>query len=286
MGLRTGAVVPALLLAVAIAGCDGHGPAAPTVTIHPPTPAGTSSMRGIVYDTADRPLAGAVVEVVEGPHSGERTTTNSQGEFGFTGAFDDTSRFRATKAGHHPSTEVLRPHCEPCNPHRWVYLFLEPETPPVSIVGDYDLTFVASSTCATLPSEVRTRTYRASIAAAPYRPKTAFELKVEGATFLGAYDTIAVHIAGDYVAFWLGDQHGTPSVAEQLAPNTYVAYGGHAAVIVGTPAVNTITTTFDGFVDYCERKTAMGERYSCTAAESVAGVRCASPGHQLVLTRR
>ena len=42
-----------------------------------------------MVDTADRPLAGAIVDVVDGPQAGTSATSDTKGEFSLTGAFDD-----------------------------------------------------------------------------------------------------------------------------------------------------------------------------------------------------
>ena len=142
----------------------------------------------------------------------------------------------------------------------YLAFYLDVPAPPVNIAGDYTLTFVADSACADLPAEVRTRTYAATITL-DSRPNTqantGFKVEVSGAPFLSPYDFFEIGVAGDYLGLWLW----RPLLVEQLAPNTYLAFSGWAAASVGTSAVSKISTSFDGWIDYCARKSATG-RYS------------------------
>lgn len=255
----------------------------PTPT--PPPPNDDAFIKGVVYDTANRALAGAIVEVVDGPQAGTQATSDATGGFSLTGTFDDTTQFRATKEGHVSATGTLRPSCAQCHPHRWIFFFLDVPTPPANIAGDFTLTFIADSACAAaLPAEVRTRTYAATIAPTSYRPNTSFELTVSGAPFLSFYNSFSIGVAGDYLAFGL-DNEG-PVLVEQVAQNTYLGFDGSAEASAGTSAVSTISTFFDGVIDYCARKSAMGSYYNCDTSQAVAHARCESKHHQLILTRR
>ncbi len=76
-----------LLLAVhGLAGCTRSTPSSPSPV------SGGLFIQGTVSDTAFRPLAGARVEVLDGPQAGLSTTANAQGEFSLTGTFDDGTR--------------------------------------------------------------------------------------------------------------------------------------------------------------------------------------------------
>lgn len=68
-------------------------------------------------DTAYRPLAGARVEVLDGPQANTSTLTDGAGEFSLRGIFDETTRFRAEKDGHESATGTLW-FCAACNPQR------------------------------------------------------------------------------------------------------------------------------------------------------------------------
>ena len=98
------------------------------------------------------------------------------------------------------------------------------------MAGYYTLTFVADSMCTMLPNEVRSRTFTATFPqaqnASPADPY--FTILAHGATFLEDWNAVGMGIAGDYVAFWL------ETLVDQLAPNTFLAFGGLAAASLGT----------------------------------------------------
>jgi hypothetical protein len=278
----------AVSLAMLISACGGGSssstPTAPSPVQQAspqPTPpvSGLMFMRGTVYDTAFRPLAGARVEVVDGPQAGLSTTADARGEFSFTGAFDEATRFRATKEGHATATRTLQPFCAPCNPNWWINFSLEVPAAPVNVAGDYTLTFVAGSACSTLPNEVRTRTYTATIPPASNAgPANAyFPLTVSGA--FEDWNVLGMGVAGDYVGIWL------ETLVEQIAPNTFLSFGGLAAASIGTSAGSTIVLPFDGSIDYCVTKSEVG-RYEDCYKGLATHAQCTSKNHQLILTRR
>lgn len=82
-------------------------------------------------------------------------------------------------------------------------------------------------------------------------------------------------------AFW-----GDPLwIVEHVAASTTLGFGGRAEVSVGAP-VSTISTTFEGVVDYCVLKAATGQFWQCDAARADIHVSCESKNHRLILTRR
>jgi len=106
------------LLAIGLAGCDSNrSPAAPSQppppTVNgapPPTQVGIL-ISGTVYDTSYHYMAGARIEVIDGPQAGMSTETDPWGEFALTGVFDLTTRFVATRDGHLPATSTLNLVC-------------------------------------------------------------------------------------------------------------------------------------------------------------------------------
>ena len=84
--------------------------------------------------------------MLDGPQTGQVTTSNDRGEFFFTGVFDDNTRFQASKEGHLTATSVMAPYCERCNPHRYVHFSLDLPSDPVMLAGRYDVTFAIDST--------------------------------------------------------------------------------------------------------------------------------------------
>jgi hypothetical protein len=220
------------------------------------------------------------VEVVDGPQAGLSTMADGIGEFSLSGTFDDATRFRATKDGYVTATRTLQPFCAACNPNRWINFSLEVLAPPVNMAGDYTLTFVADRSCTTLPNEVRTRTYAATIPP----PSNAIPANASfGVTVRGAFkgwDVIGMGVAGDYVAVWL------ETLVEQIAPNTFLSFGGLAAASIGTSAGSTIALPFDGEIAYCVTKSELGRYEDCYQGQAAARLQCTATNHQLILTRR
>jgi hypothetical protein len=291
-----------LLLVQGMAGCgddsrDG-GPVGPTTstptatatTARPtPPPSGDDVIRGIVYDTALRPLDGARVEVLDGPQAGTSTTSNGDGGFWLAGTFDDTTRFRATREGHVAETATLRP-CIDCNGWR-LYFGLDLLVPPVSLAGDYSLTFIAHSACEGLPEYVRTRTYAATVTSrSPSdRPATAFDVSVSGASFRndlawGGEPSLRILVAGDYLTLGFADFHGSPGLVEQLTANTYLALSGMGGASVGA-ITSDFSIPFTGVMDYCATTSEMKGSYACTPGPGVVQARCDS-NHRAIFTRR
>ena len=283
-----------LVFILGLTACSGSGPSsapsAPSPIPQPvpqPTPAPNPNgvMPGFVLDSADRPLAGAIVEVVGGPQAGTSATSDGAGAFSLTGTFDDATQFRATKEGYVAATQPWRRSSPSVQPS--LMFHLAGLASPVNIAGDYSLTFIADTECAAaLPAELQTRTYPVTIAELPhsiYPANTRFVVTPSGAPFLAAYNHFGIAVDGDYLAFWLGD----PQLVEQVAPNTYLQLGGEAEIHVGTSAVSTISAAFDGVFDYCTlRPSAVYSAYDCGPSQAVAHAQCYSENHQLILTRR
>jgi hypothetical protein len=285
---RTRARLAALVVAVGCCGCGSAtpSPAAPSGALSAsatPPPPGSLFMRGTVSDRAFRHLAGAVVEVLDGPQAGLSTTSDARGQFSFTGVFDDTTRFRATKEGHITAIQTLGPFCAPCNPNRWVNFALEVlDSPTISMAGDYTMTFVADANCTMLPENTRSRTFTATISPAQNVTSTNphFTIRVGGATFLEGWDSVAMGVAGNYVAFWL------ETLVERIAPTALLTFAGQAAASVDTSDLSTIALRFDGSIEYCVTGSEQDGFPACFRNQAVTRARCDSNNHQLILTRR
>lgn len=258
-----------MAFAAACAACDDRRPTltGPSPTAAPPAVAGVSSVTGTVLSTVYRPLRGARVEVTSGPTTGLSTVADDNGRFQLAGSFDATSRFRATHDGYAQATEPLPLNCQACN----LSMFLESLEPPVDIAGMYSATFVADSTCSALPAEARTRSYHAVIAKSGLR----FEVVLSGATFLGPYSRFLILVAGSDLKAFIGNQHGTPGIVEEVTPNTSVTFDGVFTATVSN--TETIAGEFAGTIDHCVR----GPSNSCGAALAS----CDSIAHRLTLTR-
>jgi hypothetical protein len=277
-------VVIAYGVASAACGDSPFAPGAPsTPSASPPQPPIESvRIRGAVRDTVFRPVAGARVDVVDGPQAGASTTSSANGEFSLTASFDGSTRFRASKEGH--IEQILTPSsCVLCTPG-WIYFILEVVTPPVNLAGSYTVTFVADSSCDSLPGEVRTRSYAATIAPSSYRPNTAFSVTFDKTPFLEDYKFLTINVAGNDALFWLGNLEGDPGLVERVAANTYFAFDGTAAATVTD--VSSIAFSLDGRIESCELASEMGTVYSCNPPQVVTRATCASRGHRVILTRR
>ena len=277
-------VIPTLLLAGALGGCDSSpspSPTAPSAAQSAP-PAG-AQLAGTVADEAWRIIAGATVEVLNGPNAGLSTSTNHNGEFRLAGAFDETTQFRATKDGYVAAVRSFPSKCDPCNPNWWLHFMLDTVGPRADIAGNYSLTFVADCE---LPAAIRTRTYDATVTArSSPSGQHYYSVILGGAAFHSRYNGFDVGVSGDYLSGFLGDGHGDPGIVEQLAPTTYLAFEGIPSATIGTSDVSTITAALDGAIVYCERNSEMGSSFSCPA-NAVPHGRCQSKHHQLILTRR
>lgn len=287
------------MLVHGLVGCgDSGSPAAPTPpsSVTPPPQASPSPVnggeliKGTVYDSALRPVAGARVELLDGPQAGMSMTAGANGDFSLTATVDDTTRFRASKDGHVTATATILPSCDRCNTRRWVFFYLALLDPPVAIAGRYTLTFIADSACTNLPDELRTRSYVATIAPAdlgwpgfPPRSDTSFKVTPKGASFPAGLNGFYLNVAGNNINVSLGD-HTDPGITERVAADTYFAFGGWALASVATP-VSTISTAFEGWIDNCVNPD-MGDRYDCTPGPAVTRARCESRNHQMILTRR
>ena len=273
MSNRTAAALVVLLLTPGLSGCDGTRtvptgptPSPPVVPPSPPTPLDT--VRGTVYDTAFRRLAGATVEVLDGPHAGTIATTSPRGEFALSGAFDQATRFRAASSGYVPATML--------HPHGYIDYYLVSNTPPIPIAGEYELTFVVDPSCTGIPDSLRTRTYSASITPGSFDRIPAgmvFDLMLEG---VGALDNPAIGVAGSAVGFRLFND-GYPFIVERVAPDLYLAITGWAEVSAWSAEPPDIAVPFDGWIAVLEGPPMTGARERAN---------CKSHGHQLVIGRR
>ena len=260
----------------------GAGPAAPA---QPVPPNNRTSISGNVSDTAFRPLAGARIEVVDGPQAGLATVADASGSFTLVGDLDGNTQLRASKDGHVAVTTTPAASCPPCNPPRYISFSLELVAPSVNIGGNYSLTFTADPACTAIPSELRTRAYAATVTPTSYRPETSFEVTLANGTFLEHYKSLWIGVAGNYVASWLGDAHGQPGVVERVAPNAYLAIEGSASGSAAADA-STISMTLAGFIEYREQGSEMGTDYACRNVPVGPVARCSSNNHQVLLTRR
>ena len=243
------------------------------------------SLSGYVSDTAFRAVAGARVDVVDGPQSGMSFVSDAVGQFSYVGTFTTPVTLRATKDGYIALTKTTQTSAPGGRP--WVYFQLEVVAPPVNIAGNYTLTFIADSSCTSIPSELRTRNYPSTIAPVSNllaRPDTSLTLTAGGA-FLETYDSFPIGVAGDYVVLsvYNGEDFG---LVERIGPGTYLGFYGESRTSIGTSPLSTISLAFDGAFDYCVLEPGAGWFGACTSNRAVAHQQCQSKNHRLILTRR
>jgi hypothetical protein len=268
----------ALLLGLSVVACGGSGVTAPA-GVGSPSPTTASSvayMRGTVSDTAFRSVAGVTIEIVNGPSAGITTTSDASGQWGFPGMFDDSTQFRATKAGYEATTKPLGPFCAQCVPNRWVNFVLKAEVASANIAGSYAMTITVDPACS-FPEQARARTYAVTI---PSEATTAYlSISPTGAKFVPGWNQFEGGVSGNYVAFWF------ETLVEELGAGSYLMIGMSAGGAVGPEHPATITTRGDGRITYCTVNAASGVFDDCLRGNATR-INCDSPQHSLVLTPR
>jgi hypothetical protein len=266
-----------LALALLAASCQAMPPAAPTVgpTTALPTVERTLTLRGFVFDTAFRPLAGARIEVVDGANAGLTAVADATGGVTLTGTFQEVTLFRATADQH--ESRIQPWHCSAVcgasGAYPWLGFYLNPSGPSVDIAGGYTLTIVADAACVDIPPERRVRTYRASVSPQPANGRlgvSAFDLIVTDDSMIGRYRGFTIGVAGTHLGF---DMHGgeSPVVVERIHTNESISFSGFAATTVAGSKPPLITADMDGWVEYLSP---LGATFNC-----------ASTAHQIILRR-
>lgn len=264
-GVRVG------LIGLVCFGCAAESPVAPSV------PRETEfSLWGTVQDTAFRPIAGVVVEVLD-RGMGVSALTDSTGRFGLPGVFSGSITVRASKADYIPMTKTYETRFAGAQA---LHFSLELSRPPASIAGDYTATFRADPSCTQLPEATRTRTYTATVTPRAATPTT-YDVVLSGARFWPAprTDRFFGGVAGSSVRFIMDEGDGL-AVVEELAPSQSLALYGEADGEIDGSA---IAGSFSGSFDYCSDSGSppVGS-LRCTATP----VRCRSSNHRLTLIRR
>lgn len=282
--MRTIAGIVVMVLTGILAGCNDSpigsmsSPTQPSSVVTPP--AGPQTI-GLVTDSAFRPLAGARVDVLDGPQAGASALTDTTGTFRFTAVFDAGTRFRATKEGHVTATATRATNCPFCE----IRFRLALDRPSIDLTGQYTLTLAADNTCTEPTGNLRSRTYAATVVrlALPDLPaNTAFAVTLGDPSVLAEYNHFSIHTAGDYVTFFF--ENGGPALVEQTADTSFLAFRGSGGAAVGSPSVSTISTTFNGWIHHCTLASDVFSWNGCDIAPGHAG--CLSKNNRLTFTRR
>jgi len=299
--------IAAVLVVLAASACGSSSPSWPS-----PVPTGSGPViSGVVRDAAQAPIPGARLEVVDGKHAGLSTHTDNLGIYTLTGPFDSPTTVRVTKAGYVTATQTWSCTRSSCNrdPGPLLSFVLNLISPVIDFAGSHTVTMSADLACTDLPSTARTRTYSASAVLRPgglpnLPTGTAYLVQMSGATFHTnpfwtdyAYGTFPVAVSGDALMFPLVQFYGAPGLVEVTSSHSYVAFSGNATASVA-PGASTISATFDGWIEFCARRSPMSEaddgypgceltdRADPTPSQPVAYARCTSSNHQIVFTRR
>ena len=280
-----------LVVVQTVVSCNRHeSPLAVTPSPVPtpapgPAPAPIQNLYGYVGDTAYRAVVDARVAVIGGPQDGTVLTTNTNGRFFYVGPLSDGISFRASKEGYVADTQSPRTSAPGGTP--WIYFQLDSVAPPRDIAGEYTLTLVIDEACAAFPSDVRTRTYEATVTRGLQRagrPDSQFKATLQGASFLDTGRTVLIGVAGDYAGLEIYNGEG-PGIVERVAPKTFLAIGAWAGASLG-PSPSTFSSALNGVIEYCELKSEMGAVYDCPAYLAVAHYQCESPNNRLILAPR
>jgi hypothetical protein len=247
-------------------------------------------LSGAVSDTANRPLAGSKVEVMDGSRTGTVGTTDEAGRFSMPGTFTGNITLTASKDGYVRETRPVVPSGLPLPQGNagggWELAFhLEPIGPSANVAGMYTATLTADSMCTNLPAEARSRSYTATIASSGR--SSSYVARLSDARFFSTvpcppgrpaetctYNQFGIGIAGDFANI------GSGGIVEQLADTTYLVFTGGGGASFDPSG---ITLPLDGSFQYCPNEPAWtsGEYWECEG-----GVQCDSHHHQLRLVRR
>jgi hypothetical protein len=161
--------------------------------------------------------------------------------------------------------------------------------PPPNLSGNWRVTFVTDAACTGLPSELRTRSYDATIALSPPAAhpdaRWLFVVTMNNVPFVSDYKNFHIGAAGNYLGF---PENDGPALVEQLDPTTYLSFnalGVTNGVLAGASAGSTITTGFES-TEYCALTTPVtGNAFQCPAGSVSAHAECTG-NNRLTLSRR
>ena len=255
-------------------GCSDSNPAVPTVPANP-----EFSLSGMVHDTAFRPLANVIIEVVGGPRNGANATTDPSGRYAFSGTFTSTVSLRASKDGYVPVVKSAT--ASVTSGPQDLSFSLEQIASSANIAGEYTLTLSADASCTDLPAVARTRSYPATITRdASSLSSQFYKISLNAGIFYPSNlnSSLTAGVAGSAVRVMSFD-YGI-GIAEQVAPNTYVSIWGQSNAEISGP---TISGVWSGGFEYCEGSGLGPGFYRCSPRPTAY---CEASNHRLTLTRR
>ena len=273
-----------VLVAVVATGCHGESgpPTSPSPATTQPSPI---TISGVVRDLLQRPIAGARIEVAEGPSLGVATITDALGHFSIVAtASSDRVALILSKDGYETANLRLRAGESS--------VFLR-DVAVANLEGRATIVVTADANCSQLPASLRTRSYTAvvtpSTGAAMANPAI-FVGELNGADFYQGYSKMWMTSAHDAVRFtvfswdpfnwWLEDH----PIIERLTPTSYFSVSGTATTMLSN-GQSTITTALDGTFAFCA-ESRPGAQPSWPPTCAVTTVACTSANHRLTMTRQ
>jgi len=241
---------------------------------------------GSASDTVQRRLSDVRVEVTDGAQAGRFTFTDAEGRFHFPDPFTDSQfTLHASKVGYQDVTvtRIIRNRTED-------FFFTLPSLATLDLSGEYVVTFEAAGTCGNLPDAARSRTYDATIARRASSTNNGFmEVHLHGASFFEGRergDTFFMHVADDFVRFYLDAEFGPGYVSENLGGSTYLTLTGAGGGPL-TAGFRTAILPFDGDFDVCDVPPGANQApcYYFKDPNKPRAV-CHSADHRLTITRR
>ena len=240
-----------------------------------PTEPLVTTINGLVYDSASRPLSGARVEVTSGADAGKFEVSDATGSFTMSAdaLASGSVSLQATKEGFATIDQTFPVTSDVTR----VTLQLTADV-LLDLAGEYTLTIDASGLCTTLPAVAQSRTYQASISSTSNR--SSFRIQLRGATFFPDHDSFGVDVATDSARFVLlsPDVEQRPVVEEVFSSDTFVEFSGEGTAPVSANDT-VISAAFTGPISYCSARP-LTSNFVCPTTP----VRCQSSSHRLTFT--
>jgi hypothetical protein len=258
--------------------CPGDSRQAPQRTI-----------AGLVKDAVFEPIAGAQVAVVGSRLS---TLTAADGSFELTGGITTPASVRVTKDGYASETRAAAWY-----PTRTFMVFtLYSLGPSVDVSGDYAVTLTADSSCSSLPSEARARTFTASFART-VPTGTRYFMTVQSPS-LEPGDVYDAGVSGNSFVLRIEEYPGieVASLVDIIAPDRFIlSYGRVTAEL--TPDASQFSAVLDGAIAYCHLKPGTSDAVTAchpggsqladpTPGSPAPYSACRSTNHSMLFTRR
>lgn len=245
-------------------GCDSASPASAPSPVPPPTPAPFEfSLSGTVYNTAWRPLAGALIQVVAGSGSGASAVSDLAGHYELPGPFTGSIILLAEKPGYAPVTIEHR--ASVSGQSQRDFVLLTPET--ADLAGEWSVRFEASDSCQEIPDAIRTRVYMASIERARYPPHE-FSVRLRGGMLIPHWSNeILIAAAGGDARISIPAWDWGVGIAEDLGESKDLFIWGEGA---GSVSAVTFVAVLEGGFEYTDHS---GQSTIKCESFQLAGVR-------------